>query len=116
MGMKSQTCIGKMSGKPVTEYESKKEAQEGADHARSKFGRKLLPYQCDTCGSWHLAPEGRQTPSQKCPVCTGSDGKPKETYRNEDEAQRRAELEAPKLDWAKRPMDEIAPPSLPIRP
>jgi cytosine/adenosine deaminase-related metal-dependent hydrolase len=33
-----------------------------------------------------------------------------------DEAQRRTELEAPKLDWAKRPMDEIAPPSLPIRP
>ena len=33
-----------------------------------------------------------------------------------DEAQRRAEVEAPKLDWAKRPMDQIAPPSLPIRP
>jgi cytosine/adenosine deaminase-related metal-dependent hydrolase len=33
-----------------------------------------------------------------------------------DEAQRRTELEAPKLDWAKRPRDEIAPPSLPIRP
>ena len=27
-----------------------------------------------------------------------------------------ADLEAPKLDWAKRPMAEIAPPSLPVRP
>ena len=32
-----------------------------------------------------------------------------------DEAQRRAEVEAPKLDWANRPMDEISPPSLPFR-
>ncbi len=92
MVMKSQTCIGKVSGKPLTEYDSKREAQEGADHARSKYGRKLLPYQCDTCGLWHLAPEGRQTPSRKCPICTGTDGKPKETYRNEDEAQRRADI------------------------
>jgi hypothetical protein len=30
--------------------------------------------------------------------------------------QRWAELEAPKLDWAKRPMAEIVPPSLPVRP
>tara|TARA_B110000196_G_scaffold303316_1_gene299064 strand:+ start:260 stop:433 length:174 start_codon:yes stop_codon:yes gene_type:complete len=30
--------------------------------------------------------------------------------------QRWAELEAPKLDWAKRPMAETAPPSLPVRP
>ena len=36
--------------------------------------------------------ENRQTPSTKCPVCTGTDGKPKETYRNESEAQRRADI------------------------
>ena len=92
MGMKSQTCIGKSSGKPLSEYDSQREAQEGADHARSAYGRKMSPYQCDTCGQWHLGAENRQTPSTKCPVCTGTDGKPKETYRNESEAQRRADI------------------------
>ena len=90
--MKSHTCIGKSSGKPLTEYESQRDAQEGADHARQAYGRKMAPYQCDTCGMWHLAAENRQTPSTKCPVCTGSDGKRKDTYRNESEAQRRADI------------------------
>lgn len=92
MVMKSETCIGKTSGKPLTEYESEREAQEGADHAQSSYGRKLVPYQCDTCSLWHLAPENRQTPSTKCPVCTSTDGKPKDSYRNQSEAQRRADL------------------------
>ena len=92
MVMKSETCIGKISGKALTEYESEREAQEGADHAQSRYGRKLVPYQCDTCSLWHLAPENRQTPSTKCPVCTSTDGKPKDSYRNQSEAQRRADL------------------------
>jgi len=92
MVIKSETCIGKTSGKPLTEYPSKQEAQEGADHARSRYGHKLVPYQCDTCGLWHLAPENRQTPSTKCPVCTGADGKPKDSYRSQSEAQRRADI------------------------
>ena len=43
MVMKSETCIGKISGKALTEYESEREAQEGADHAQSRYGRKLDP-------------------------------------------------------------------------
>lgn len=89
---KSETCIGKTSGKPLTEYASEREAREGAEHVLSKYGRNLVPYQCDTCGSWHLAPESRQTPSTKCPVCTGANGKAKDSYRNEKEAQRRADI------------------------
>ena len=92
MAIKSETCIGKTSGKPLTEYVSEREAQEGADHAQSRYGRKLVPYQCDACGLWHLAPQNRQTPSTKSPVCTGADGKPKDSYRNENEAQRRADI------------------------
>ena len=92
MVTKSATCIGKTSDKPLTEYQSKREAEEGADHARSKYGRKLTPYQCDTCDLWHLAPQNRQTPSSKCPVCTGANGKPKDSYRNQTEAKRRADI------------------------
>ncbi len=92
MVVKSKTCIGKTSGKPLTEYSSQREAQEGADHARSKYGRKLNTYECDTCDQWHLAPESRQTPSRKCPLCTGADGKPKDSYRSRAEAQRRADI------------------------
>ena len=89
---KSTTCIGKVSGKPLTEYASEREAQEGADHVRAKYGRKLVPYQCDKCGMWHTAPENRRTPSSKCPVCTGANGKAKDSYRNAKEAQLRADI------------------------
>ena len=92
MATKSATCIGKTSGKPLTEYLSKGEAQEGADHAGSRYGRRLVPYQCGRCGLWHLAPENRQTPSTSCPVCTGANGTAKDSYRNRQEAQRRADI------------------------
>ena len=92
MATKSKTCIGKATGKPLTEYESERKAEEGAHHVHMKYGRKLVPYQCDTCGQWHTAPENRRTPSNKCPVCTGADGKPKDSYRNQTEAQRRADI------------------------
>ena len=92
VSIKSETCIGKSSGKPLTEYDSEAEAVEGATHAQQRFGRQLIPYACDTCGMWHLSPANRQTPSTKCGHCTGSDGQPKDTYRNESEAQRRADI------------------------
>ena len=92
MSQKSETCVGKKSGKPVTEYDSQREAQEGADHANSTYGQDLVPYQCDRCSLWHLSPASRQTPSSQCGYCTGSDGKPKESYGSAEDAQRRAEI------------------------
>ena len=90
--MKSATCVGKKTAEPLTEYDSEKEAQEGANHANSKYGRGLIPYQCDTCGKWHLSPRSRQTPSQKCSLCTGKDGKAKDSYQSREDAQRRADI------------------------
>jgi len=90
--VKSETCIGKVSGKPLTEYSSEREAQQGADHARTRYGRGLVPYPCETCGQWHLAPKNRQTPSTRCPTCTSADGRAKDAYRNQQEAQRRADI------------------------
>ena len=92
MSFKSDTCVGKTSGKPLTEYDDEVEAREGAVHALERFGRKLFPYACDTCDKWHLAPAERQTPSTKCPNCRGADGTAKESYRNEQEARRRAAI------------------------
>ena len=57
MATKSKTCIGKATGKPLTEYESEREAEEGAHHVHMKYGRN-----------------------------------PKDSYRNQTEAQRRADI------------------------
>ena len=88
--MKSATCIGVKSGKPLTEYDSQQEALEGADHANSRYQRNLVPYHCSDCGKWHLSPMDRQTPSEKCALCTGRDGTSKDSYRSREDAQRRA--------------------------
>lgn len=92
MSFKSETCVGTTSGKPLTEYDDETEAREGAEHAKGRFGRDLVPYACDTCGKWHLSPANRQTPSSKCPMCRGANGQAKESYRNEAEALRRASI------------------------
>jgi len=92
MPVKSATCVGKKTGKPLTEYYSEREARDGAEHARRKYKSDLVPYQCDTCGMWHLSPTNRQTPSRKCTRCAGADGKLKESYKSEADAQRRADI------------------------
>jgi hypothetical protein len=84
--------MGKATGKALTEYASELEAQEGADYASSNYGRYMVPYKCDKCQQWHIAPESRQTPSNKCPRCVGTDGIAKESYRSEREAKRRANI------------------------
>jgi len=89
---KSQTCFGTKSAKPLTEYDSQEEAQEGADHANKTYQQNLVPYLCDACGLWHLALGNRQTPSQPCHACTGTDGRFKEAYRSSEDAQRRADI------------------------
>ena len=37
MGEKSETCFGKSTGEPLTEYSSEEEAQEGADYANENY-------------------------------------------------------------------------------
>lgn len=89
---KSTTCIGKTSKAPVTEYDSPEEARQSAEHSRLDHGMHLVPYQCDRCQLWHLAPKDRQTPSRTCHHCRGADGRPKEAYASEQDAQRRAAI------------------------
>jgi hypothetical protein len=92
MAEKSATCIGKMSGEPVTEYESLEEAWEGAEYANATYQSDLVPYQCSRCGLFHLAPQHRQTPSRTCRSCAGADGKPKEAYASQQDAEKRAAI------------------------
>lgn len=89
---KSTICIGKTSGQSVTEYDSEYEANDGAAHARLAYGHDLVPYLCNRCDLWHLAPRSRQTPSTTCRHCTGADGRLKEAYGTEQDAERRAEI------------------------
>ncbi len=92
MTTKSKTCIGKKSGKPLTEYSSESEAKEAAAYASATYKRHLTPYLCETCNKWHLSPINRQTPSKKCPHCMGSDGRSKDAYGSEKNAQLRAKI------------------------
>ena len=92
MNRKSETCTGKKTGKPLTEYDSEADALEGAQYANSRYRQNMVPYQCDECGLWHLSPLERQTPSTKCGYCTGADGKPKDSYQSRELAQRRADI------------------------
>ena len=92
MSLKSQTCVGKATGKPLTEYDSLAEAEEGAAYAKKHYKSSLIPYACETCGKWHLSPKSRQTPSEKCRFCTGANGQAKEAYESRKDAQRRADI------------------------
>ena len=92
MSGKSQTCVGKKTNKPLTEYDSLPEAEEGAAYAKKNYKSDLIPYECGTCGKWHLSPKSRQTPSEKCPFCKGTNGLAKEAYQSRSNAQRRADI------------------------
>lgn len=89
---KSATCIGRVSGKPLTAYSSRSAADDGAAYARTKFGNAMTPYHCERCREWHLAPAARQTPGEPCGSCVGRDREPKIAYESYEYAERRAEI------------------------
>lgn len=92
MSTQSTTCIGRISGKPLTAYASAAEAEDGARFAQERYGAPMVPYPCDRCGWWHLSPADRQTPSSTCATCRGRDGRLKASYASQDDAERRASI------------------------
>ena len=88
---KSETCVGR-TGAPLTEYANLAEAEDGARHARMRYGSSHLPYRCRQCKAYHLAPADRHTPSSACPCCVSVNGRAKESYRSQRDAQRRADI------------------------
>lgn len=88
MKRKSKTCYG-VNG-PLTEYDSRSEALEGADYTKAEFGYDLVPYACELCGYFHIGP-GDRAPGRTCEHCTGAEGGNKDIYPTEGEARRMVE-------------------------
>ena len=87
-----QPCVGKATGRPVRRYTSREDAARAAFTAHAYGTPKMTPYACPKCLCWHLSPENRETPSEKCTYCRGSDGNLKATYRTQSEANKRSAL------------------------
>jgi len=91
MSVKSSTCF-KKNGEPLSTYFSEYEANEGASNANDQYGLDLSPYNCSTCGNWHLSPKDRQTQNKVCAYCTDSNGSHKALYNTFEGASNRAEF------------------------
>lgn len=89
---KSATCKGRISGTPLTEYDTQSDAMAGAAHTTVARGEEFSPYRCPTCEYWHIAPVSRRTPSRTCSYCCDSNGRTKEAYVSLKAAEVRAEL------------------------
>ncbi len=74
---KSKTCRDKY-GKFLDEFNFESDAQDCANYMKRKLGRNFVPYRCEECGFWHLAP--------KCAGC----GKAKHLYDSQKDAERQA--------------------------
>ena len=55
----SSTCYGKISGKPLTQYDCYYKAMCAAAYVSEEHGKEMDPYQCEQCGLWHLSPIDR---------------------------------------------------------
>ncbi len=92
VNLTNNPCTSKQTGKLLAVYDSEYEARQGADYANSAYGNDLVPYQCRSCGRWHLSPKSRQTLSSKCPDCTDRSGRRKDLYATREDAERRADI------------------------
>lgn len=95
MSRKSTTCSGRISGNPLTEYDTEELAEAGAEYANGRYGSDMVPYECSNCDKWHLSPRSRQTRAESsvwgC-QCTDAQGNPKQAYASRSDAERRAQI------------------------
>lgn len=90
----SQRCYGKISGKVLLkEYDSEQAAMDGAAYVQEKYGKQMVPYDCEDCYYWHLSPVERQTEvsSSSC-GCVDEHGSSKDGYQSQEAAERRADI------------------------
>lgn len=82
-------CINKSTGKPLSVYETKKEADESAKYTKKTYGTDLYAYKCETCGKYHLAPkESKIDVKHDACSCRDSNGKPKALYGTKKDAEK----------------------------
>lgn len=79
----SSTCVSRR-GTPRRAYPDRVSAEASANQALSAYGSCMVAYICALCGSWHLSPVDRHTPSHHCCACS------KLAYESKDAAERRA--------------------------
>lgn len=85
---KSSTCMNK-DGKALSVYESYQEAQRSAHY----IGKSFIPYLCSTCGKYHLKPEEFYCEKiNRICNCVDHNGKPKDSYKTESDAQKMAKI------------------------
>jgi len=78
-------CVSRR-GTPLRAFNDRTSASDAASYATERYGRHMVPYRCDRCGSWHLCPADRHTPSHDCFACS------KRSYETEEAAERRAAI------------------------
>lgn len=82
----SKTCIGKATGEPVKEYRTEQDAWAAVNLIKDK---KMYPYKCNKCGFYHLAPvETKLNVVKKGCSCCGYDGRSKNLYLTESDAEK----------------------------
>lgn len=84
-------CINQKSGKLRKSYLNEAQAAQKASDFSFLHGEQV-PYKCDSCGEWHLAPTSRHTPNKTCEYCTDENGERKQLYLSKDAAIQRAEI------------------------
>lgn len=85
----AKACISKNTGKPLSAYETEKEAKESAKYSKKEFKLDLYPYKCENCGKYHLAPKASKiSVKQDACSCTDTNGKPKALYATKKDAEK----------------------------
>lgn len=82
-------CKSKSTGKPLSAYDTEKEAKESAKYSKKEFKLDLYPYKCENCGKYHLAPkESKIDVKQNACSCTDTNGNPKALYATKKDAEK----------------------------
>lgn len=84
-------CISPKTGKIRKSYWTKELAAMAAKLQPSSYGEQS-PFQCDSCGEWHLTPTSHHTPSKTCEYCTDENGGSKQLYLTNEAAKKRAKI------------------------
>lgn len=86
---KSKTCTSKKTGQPVAQFKTKTEALKSAEYTKKNYKTDLIPYKCEKCGFYHLAPKDSVlNVKQNACSCRDSNGKPKALYLTKADAEK----------------------------
>ncbi|MCF0124401.1 MAG: hypothetical protein HUJ68_01355 [Clostridia bacterium] len=89
---KSSSCFSKR-GEPLSEYNTKPEADRSAAFVSNEIGTKMVSYLCSTCNKYHIKPEEFYfIKNEHGCTCKDHNGNPKSLYATQYDAVKMAEL------------------------